>query len=126
MPAPEAQAQAAANQGFSATEKRLLVEILGNGRYATTKDGRYRKATDDIRSDDLLTGDDGRHYGQDRFDRSEPPQDRASRTVLQDDTKKPGLTTVKALPDALRHRLDPQGKASCPRLSSRTRCRMRP
>ena len=69
---PHAKAQASTQQAappsvgdviFSELEKRVLRDILGNGRYETTGDGGYRKVAKDRRYDDLEKGRDGKYYG---------------------------------------------------------------
>ena len=48
---------------FSEIEKRVLREVLGDGRYEATRDGGYHKTAKDHRYDDLERGRDGKIYG---------------------------------------------------------------
>lgn len=48
---------------FSEIEKKVLRDVLGNGRYEASEDGTYHKAADDHKYDDLAKGRDGKNYG---------------------------------------------------------------
>jgi len=51
---------------FSEIEKRILKEILGDGRYEANGDGTYRKTERGGKYDDLEQGRDGKFYGKKR------------------------------------------------------------
>ena len=56
--------QTVADIVFSEIEKRVLRDVLGNGRYEAKDDGTYEKASKDNKYDDLEQGRDGKAYGK--------------------------------------------------------------
>lgn len=113
---PHAKAQAATQQAappsvgdmvFSELEKRVLRDILGNGRYETTGDGGYRKVARDRRYDDLEKGRDGKFYGGGKDQAQEQNQGRG-------DGLPPGLQKQLhrkgKLPPGLQKQLQRKGK----------------
>jgi len=97
---------------FSEVEKRVLRDVLGNGRYETTGDGGYRRVGDDGRYDDLRDRDRS-HYGGDG-DRQERAQKRAKKQWKENGKGRgkglpPGLAKRDRLPPGLQKQLERKG-----------------
>lgn len=84
---------------FSEIEKRILKEVLGDGRYEANGDGTYRKTGRGGKYDDLEQGRDGKFYGK-KKDKGE----RGRGNGLP-----PGLAKKSTLPPGLRKQLERKG-----------------
>jgi len=84
---------------FSEIEKRVLREVLGDGRYEATRDGGYHKTAKDHRYDDLERGRDGKIYG-DKKDKAGNGRGKGL---------PPGLAKKGKLPPGLQKQLERKG-----------------
>lgn len=100
---------------FSEVEKRVLREVLGNGRYETTEDGGYARTGKDGRYDDLERRD-AKHYVDD--DAAERRRERAEKQWKEHGKKgkgrgkglPPGLAKRDRLPPGLQKQLEKNGR----------------
>ncbi len=102
---PAARAQSTAQPSvtdivFSEIEKRILKEVLGDGRYEANGDGTYRKTGHDGKYDDLEQGRDGKFYGK-KKDKGEPGRGKGL---------PPGLAKKGKLPPGLQKQLERNGR----------------
>lgn len=108
MPIPQTQAQSTTQQitdvVFSEIEKRVLRDVLGNGRYETAGDGGYQKASTDGHYDDLKKGDDGRHYGKKEKNKHKGKNKGRGKGLP------PGLAKRDQLPPGLQKQLERNGR----------------
>lgn len=84
---------------FSEIEKRILKDVLGDGRYEANGDGTYRKTGHDGKYDDLERGRDGKFYGK-KKDKGEGGRGKGL---------PPGLAKKSTLPPGLRKQLERNG-----------------
>lgn len=92
--------QTIADVVFSEIEKRVLRDVLGNGRYEAKDDGTYEKASNDKKYDDLEQGRDGKAYGK-KKDKSGKGRGKGL---------PPGLAKKGELPPGLQKQLQRNGK----------------
>ncbi|MDT8287954.1 MAG: hypothetical protein RQ748_12665 [Elusimicrobiales bacterium] len=85
---------------FSEIEKRVLKDVLGNGRYEAKGDGTYEKVIKNGKYDDLERGRDGKFYGK--------TQDKGKKGRGQG--LPPGLAKKGKLPPGLQKQLERNGR----------------